>query len=121
MNGKYHHLNEFYSIQNKNEIKIPSVVLFELHYGAEKSQNQEKNHAAIDNFLSGIEIVPFNTQAAKIAGKIKADLEKKGQIIGNNDILIIATALANHGIIITNNVREFSRIASLTVEDWTKV
>jgi tRNA(fMet)-specific endonuclease VapC len=119
LNAKYPHLDELYVTYDKNKIKIPSIVLFELRYGAEKSQKRQKNIDHLNDFLSGIEIVPFDAKAAEIAGNIRADLERNGQIIGANDILIAATVLANHGIVVTNNVSEFSRIKDLVIEDWS--
>ena len=119
LKGKYHELNERYLECDKRTIKIPSVVLFELHYGAEKSQKRELNLANIRTFVSELEIVPFDNKAAEIAGKIRSDLEKSGQPIGGYDLMIAATALANDGVVVTNNTREFSRVNGLSVKDWS--
>jgi tRNA(fMet)-specific endonuclease VapC len=101
-------------------VKIPSVVLYELYYGAEKSQKREQNIAKILTFMSEIEIIPFDEQSAEIAGKLRADLERKGQVIGGNDIIIAATALAYQATLVTNNVREFERVQDLPVENWVR-
>ena len=119
INGKFPCLNERYFACARNEIKIASVTLFELRYGAEKSQKREQNLGKIQTFLSEVEIFPFDKKAAEIAGQIRASLERAGQIIGGNDLLIAATALSNDGVMVTNNIREFSRVDGLTVEDWT--
>jgi tRNA(fMet)-specific endonuclease VapC len=119
LNGKYPELNERYIEFDRRKIKIPSVVLFELYYGAEKSQKRERNLANIKTFISELEIVPFDNKAAEIAGKIRSDLDKSGQLIGGYDLMIAATALANNGFVVTNNTREFSRINGLSVEDWS--
>ena len=119
LNEKFPHLNKRYFEIAKEKIKIPSVVLFELYYGAEKSQKREQNLDKIQIFISEIEIVHFDAKAAEIAGKIRADLERAGQIIGGNDLMIAATALANRGIVVTNNSREFSRVNGLSIEDWS--
>ena len=119
LNGKYPKLNERYLECDKRKIKIPSVVLFELLYGAEKSQRRERNLANIQIFVSELEIVSFNIKAAEIAGTIRADLEKIGQPIGGYDLMIASIALANDGIVVTNNIREFSRVNGLSVEDWS--
>lgn len=121
INCKFQHLNGRYIECDNSEIKIPSVVLFELWYGFEKSQKREKTLADIRNFLSAHEIIPFDTRAAEIAAKIRADLERAGQIIGSYDIMIAATALAHGGTVITNNTREFSRVDGLTIEDWSVI
>ena len=119
LNGKYPELNERYLDCDIRKIKIPSVVLFELLYGAEKSQRRERNFANIQIFVSELEIVPFDIKAAEIAGTIRANLEKNGQPIGGYDLMIASIALSNDGIVVTNNTREFSRINGLPVEDWT--
>lgn len=119
LNGKFSKLNERYLESDKRQIKIPAVVLFELFYGAEKSQKRERNIANIQIFTSELEIVPFDTKAAEIASKIRSDLEKSGQPIGGYDLMIAAIALANDGVVVTNNTREFSRVNGLHVEDWS--
>ena len=120
LNGKFPYLNKHYLECERSEIKIPSVVLFELYYGAEKSQQRERNFSKIRVFTSEVEIVPFDSQAAEVAGKIRARLESAGIPIGGNDLLIAAIARANNGILVTNNTREFSRVPDLSIEDWTK-
>ena len=119
INNKFPHLSERYVVQDKNKIKIPSVVLYELYYGAEKSQRREQNISKVQTFVSEIEIVPFDTEAAEIAAVIRSDLEKSGQPIGGYDLMIAAIALANDGVVVTNNTREFSRVSGLSVEDWS--
>ena len=119
INGKFPHLSKIYSNCSKNRVRIPSVVLFELHYGVEKSQRREQNLTKLQKFLSEVEIVPFDTKAAKIAGQIRSELERAGTPIGGNDVMIAATALANNGTLVTNNTREFSRVKGLKFEDWT--
>ena len=119
LNGKYPKLNERYLECDKRMIKIPSVVLYELFYGAEKSQRRKYNIANIQTFISELEVVSFDTKAAEIAGKIRSDLEKSGQPIGGYDFMIAAIALANNGIVVTNNTREFSRVNGLSIEDWS--
>ena len=100
-------------------IKIPSMVAAELLYGAEKSARREHNLGIMKSFLSIYEIIPFDEQAAGHYSQIRSGLERIGSIIGGNDIIIAATALAGNGVLVTNNTREFSRIKSLQTEDWT--
>ena len=118
LNGTYPNLNKRFFECNRSEIKIPSVVLFELFYGAEKSQKREQNLVKLQTFISEIEIIPFDVCAAEAAAQIRADLERSGTPIGGNNILIAATTLAHEGVLVTNNTREFSRIKRLSVEDW---
>ena len=101
------------------DIKITSMAAAELIYGAEKSAKREYNLEKVKAFLSLYKIVPFDGKAAEIHGEIRAELERKGMIIGGNDLVIAATVLASGGTLITHNVGEFSRIAGLNVSDWT--
>ena len=73
---------------------------------------------AIALFLSPISIVDFDNQAAEEYGRIRADLETKGNPIGPMDMLIAGHAISKGLTLVTNNTREFSRIEGLTVEDW---
>ena len=100
------------------DIGISMITLSELAYGVEKSQSRERNLAALEEFLIPLEIVPLSLDAAFHYGKIRAVLEKKGKPIGAMDLLIGAQALALSATLVTNNVREFSRIAGLQIENW---
>ena len=103
-----------------NSIKIPSMVAAELVYGAQKSQKAAQNMETIKKFLKPLEVISFDMEAAALYGEIRASLEKSGNIIGFNDIIIAATVLANNSILVTNNTGEFSRIKSLIIENWTR-
>ena len=97
---------------------ISSITLAELEYGVKYSANPEKNAVALMKFLSVIEILPFDSNAAIEYGDICADLRKKGTPIGNMDMLISAHARSENLIIVTHNTREFKRVESLQLEDW---
>lgn len=97
---------------------ISSITYGELCHGVENSQAKEKNRAALMLFLSGIEIIPFDTDCAQVYGQIKAELQKKGMPIGPMDTLIAAHAKTLGMILVTNNTREFSRVNGLKLEDW---
>ncbi|MCW7470527.1 type II toxin-antitoxin system tRNA(fMet)-specific endonuclease VapC [Leptospira kanakyensis] len=105
---------------NPNRIKIPSIVKAELLLGALKSQNPKKNQSTILNFLDPFEIIGFNDIESEIYSEIRSDLESKGLPIGPNDLIIASIVLSNNGILVTNNEKEFSRILSLKLENWTK-
>lgn len=104
----------------REDIKIPSMVKGELLTGAMKSARREQNIVEVMDFLDNYEIVPFDSEAAEVYGEIKSWLELRGTPIGFNDMIIAATALANNGILVTNNTREFSRIPGLMLDDWTQ-
>jgi len=100
------------------EIGISSVTLAELEFGVAKSLHQENNQAALDEFVLPLEIAGFDHEAARVYGRVRAMLEKKGTPIGSLDTMIGAHALALGVILVTNNTREFSRVKGLTVVDW---
>ena len=95
---------------------IPAIVLFELYYGAEKSQRIEENLANIERLP--FEIVPFSAIDARLCGKIRADLEKIGKPIGAYDVQIAAQAKSRNLTLITHNVKEFQRVNDLVIQDW---
>jgi tRNA(fMet)-specific endonuclease VapC len=100
------------------DICISWVTLAELEFGVAKSQQQDKNQAALDEFILPLEIVTFDPGVARVYGRVRAALEKKGTPIGPLDTMIGAHALSLGITLVTNNTREFSRIRGLTVVDW---
>ncbi|WP_089723788.1 type II toxin-antitoxin system VapC family toxin [Candidatus Thiosymbion oneisti] len=109
----------FFEVSPK-EIAIPSIVLYELEYGIAKSTSPGKRQAQLKELCSLVEILPFGDEEARLSAAIRANLEKKGTPIGAHDILIAGTALANQGILVTNNTKEFSRVSKLKLENWYK-
>ena len=110
-------INKFKKIINL-DVCISVITLSELMYGVEKSQNPEKNKIALIEFLAPINILSFGNKASIIYGKIRADLEKKGTPIGALDMFIAAHAISLDLILISNNLREFSRVRNLKFENW---
>jgi tRNA(fMet)-specific endonuclease VapC len=100
------------------ELRICSVVRAELQFGARNSSRVETNLDLLETFLSPFTSVPFDDHAANYYGRIRADLYRAGQLIGPNDLLIAAMALANDFVMVTHNVREFGRVAGLRWVDW---
>jgi tRNA(fMet)-specific endonuclease VapC len=101
-----------------DEICSSSIVVAELRYGADKSARRRRNHRLLDTLTSEIHIHDFDVAAAGSYGKIRASLEKKGKLIGPNDMLIAAHALSLGLVLVTDNVREFRRVKGLKVENW---
>lgn len=99
-------------------VAISSITLAELEFGVQASANVEKNTIALYKFLSILEILDFDSNAATEYGKIRADLKKKGTPIGNMDMLIAAHAKSEDLIVVTHNTREFERVEGLQLEDW---
>lgn len=104
--------------QNEKLVCVSSIVASELYFGAMKSASPNKNFALLDALLHHVPILPFGASAAARYGVIRADLEQRGQPIGPLDTLIAAHALAEGMTLVTNNRREFDRVAALTVENW---
>ncbi len=99
-------------------VGISSISVSELHYGACKSKKIEQNIKRLEEFLYPFDILTYDENASREYGKVRSQLEKKGQIIGPLDMLIAAHAISRELAIITNNTKEFRRIRSLKVENW---
>lgn len=99
------------------DVGLPSLVLYELYYGAFKSQRRSQNLNLLDRI--GFEIVPFEASDARMAGAIRSQLEFIGHPIGPYDTLIAGQALARGLVLVTANSREFQRVDGLDWEDWS--
>ena len=110
------------SVKSKSpdQIKIPSLVKAELLFGAEKSDRKSENIERINNFLLPYEIIPFDDDCSVTYSKIRSILERKGTIVGPNDLIIASTVMTNDGILITNNDKEYSYIKGLKISNWIK-
>lgn len=106
--------------QRQHMLATSSITLGELVFGAEKSANPEKNLATLDDFISRIQVLPYDEAAALHYGNIRASLERQGKRIGDNDLHISGHARSKGLIVVTNNTREFIRVDGLIVEDWTR-
>jgi len=100
------------------EVGISSITYAELRFGVENSARVEENLDRLEHFLLPLDVVPFDAEAGRHYGRIRSELKRLGCPIGSNDLLIAAHALALDTTLVTNNVREFSRIAGLRVEQW---
>ena len=100
------------------EIGVSTITVSELQYGVAKSKNYRLNEQRIEEFLSPLEILPYDEIAAGIYGDIRLQLEKSGEPIGPLDLLFAAQALSRDLVLITNNEKEFKRVNNLKVENW---
>ena len=106
-------------IAAKGRLAISSIVFHELHVGVLRSYAPERHREELDAFLPGVVVLDFDQTAALHAAEIKADLTRRGQIIGPNDLLIAGHARSLGLKLVTGNLGEFSRVEGLRCEDWT--
>ncbi len=100
------------------QLAMSAITFAELMNGAKKSQHVEANLAKLNALGEQLDIRPFDKQAAVSYGDVRSALEKKGETIGGNDLLIAAHALSLGWTLVTNNEREFSRVEGLKMENW---
>jgi len=105
------------AVVGENEICISIIVAAELRFGAAK-RNSARLSNQVETILAAMLVVPFDVPTDREYAKLRQLLESSGNSIGPNDLLIAAQARANGQILVTNNVREFTRVPSLQVENW---
>lgn len=98
---------------------VSEVTIAELKFGAENSQNKEKNRKTIDDFIKKFSIIPIYN-SLDIYAKEKARLRKKGQALDDFDLLIGATAISNNFILVTRNVSDFDRMHAIEIKNWVE-
>ena len=99
------------------EIGISSIVASELAYGVAKSRSQ-RNREALEMFMAPLQVIAFDEPCVWVYGRLRAELEKHGKTIGSLDTMIAAHALTLDAILVTNNLKEFSRVEHLKLENW---
>ena len=119
LKGSFPNLKKKILSFNPDSISIPAIVKAELLYGSEKSKNKEDNFKKIQQFLLPFRIEDFTDNETASYAKIRNELEKKGKIIGPNDLLIASIVFSHNGTLITKNTKKFSRVKDLKIEDWT--
>lgn len=110
-------LRRFENLQ-AGEVAMSLITYGELIFGAEKSQSSQRTLATLSALVELIPVLPIPEAAATHYGEIRAILEKAGTPIGANDLWIAAHALAEHTILVSNNLREFKRVPELIAENW---
>lgn len=97
---------------------ISSVVLMELLHGAEKSARPDHHRRAVEDFAARLDVLAFDAAAAAHAAEIRADLERRGNMIGAYDLQIAGHARSQGLVVVTGNLTEFRRVDGLRSEDW---
>ena len=104
--------------ENAGRMAISAITLSELLHGAEKSAKVAQNLAAVEEFASLLEVLPYSAKAAQHYGAIRTALEKVGTPIGVNDLHIAAHARSEGLTLVTNNLGEFERVPGLVTDNW---
>lgn len=106
--------------QSPDRMKIPAIVKAELLLGVKGSDHPKRMAELVGRFLEPFDVVPFDDQCTDVYAAIRWELERAGQMIGPNDLLIAATVVAQRGTLVTHNTKEFGRIQQLSLQDWTQ-
>jgi tRNA(fMet)-specific endonuclease VapC len=107
------------AILREGPAAVSAITVFELWYGIAKSMQVARNLERTNLFLESQRILAFDEDDARIAGQVRHEFERRGTPIGPYDYLIAAHALRHDLLLVTANVREFSRVQGLRWEDWT--
>ena len=99
---------------------ISVITEFELFQGADRApaDHQKEERAKVSRFVATLQILPFDSDCARIAARISADLLNHGTPVSITDVFIAATGLRHKMSVVTNNTKDFRRISKLTLEDW---
>jgi len=118
LNAREPALLEQFRSHSPLELALSSVVRAELLWGARNSRRVEENLERVRLFASPLKSLAFDDECAEHYGVIRADLSARGRLIGPNDMLIAAVALAHQATLITRNQHEFERVENLQIEVW---
>jgi tRNA(fMet)-specific endonuclease VapC len=103
---------------NAEALCLSDVVLYELLYGAERSSDPSRIRQEVEHFAARLTVLPFDSDAAAHTAEIRADLERRGSVIGPYDLMIAGHARSRGLMVITGNLGEFQRVQGLRCEDW---
>jgi tRNA(fMet)-specific endonuclease VapC len=100
------------------DVGVSAITVCELQFGVANSSQPERNQQALTEFLGPLEVMDFPAAAAATYGEIRAHLQRSGKLVGSYDLLLAAHALHENLTLVTNNLREFSRVPNLRAENW---
>jgi tRNA(fMet)-specific endonuclease VapC len=112
-------LDEIIKEKGIENFSISEITVFELHFGAENSDNPSKSHKAVTDFIKGLTVIPIYG-SVKLYAKQKVKLRKAGKPIDEFDLLIGVTAIQNKMTLVTDNVKHFQNLEELRIENWRK-
>ena len=104
----------------RGEMAVAAVAVYELEYGTLRAKGAWRRKR-LDAVLADLEHIPFDSAAAMMAARIRVELEKSGTTLEPLDLLIAGTAMSRGATLVTNNIKEFSRVPGLHVLDWKSV
>ncbi len=108
------------AVTKQHRIVISSITYSEMRFGAIGKKASPKHSLLVDEFIKRLDaILPWDKNAVDATAEIKLQLANAGIPIGTNDTAIAGHAIADNCILVTNNLREFSRVKGLAVEDWS--
>lgn len=120
LNGKSARLAQRLFAQAPGAVALPTIVADELYWGAFRSRRAQHNLENLRVLASGLPFLEFNADDARVAAEVRAALAAGGVPIGPYNVLIAGQAKARGLVLVTNNIKEFSRADGLAVEDWTR-
>lgn len=103
-----------------NDVCISVITKSELLFGIEISPRRQQDEAALNAFLTHVEVLDFPDEASFHYARIRADLKVQGTMMGANELFIAAHARSLGLTLVTNNTREFRRVRNLAIENWTR-
>ena len=118
LNRRYASVVERIQASSPEDLCLSSVVIAELRYGADKSERSLENHRKVDVLVNELVCVDFDAEAAAAFGRIRWELEQRGEPIGPYDMLIAAHAVSLGLVLVSDNLRELRRVTGLAVENW---
>ena len=118
INGRAPQIREYMRSIADTDIAVSTITIGEMFTGSAKSQFPQQSRAKQDAFFIRFAHLPFDEAAADMFGRTRAYLEAQGTPIGPYDMQIAAIALVHGLILVTHNLREFSRVPELQIEDW---
>ena len=120
LKGQFPDLPEHFRRIAPQSIVIPTVVMAEIEFGAQKSHDYQTTIRLYRQFTDAFIKIPFSEKASSVYGLIRNELQSSGNLIGPNDLMIAATVMSEDGILVTHNIKEFTRVNGLRMEDWTE-
>ena len=101
-----------------DECRVSTVTVYELEVGVAKCREPQKERAKVTRFLASLQVLALDAEAAQRAGDLRADLEKRGAMIGPYDVLLAGQCLVHRLTLISGNLSEFNRVPGLQVAGW---